>query len=190
MGTSGCAAIRITIWETPGPRLIPYITRSCTSKLLPERRYSFVTKVLRVSPLKDVGIYDTEVRVKGDKWLEITFFVRLRHRVSRVFNLQEFWQCRLSSTLRQALIQFKRKPQLPFLPNDLKQTHQLQMRVPTDSRRTRSFPEACNAPRRTLVGRLLLVPRHVSHCAECGTSTRRQVLKPSFLSPVRVGSKL
>lgn len=84
MGTSGCAAIRITIWETPGPRLIPYITRSCTSTLVPERRYSFVTKVLRVSPLKDVGIYDTEVRVKGDKWLEITFFVRLRHRVSRV----------------------------------------------------------------------------------------------------------
>lgn len=48
--------------------------RSCTSKLIPERRYSSVTKVLRVSPLKDVGIYNSEVRVKGGKIIRNHFF--------------------------------------------------------------------------------------------------------------------
>lgn len=121
MGTSGCAAIRFTIWTNSRPQICTfnnkqlYIkTDSCEEVFIWIVRF-VVTKVEGSVIWKTWVFMMLEVIVKAKKKpVKITFLVRLRHQVSSVFNLRKFWQCSISSSKRQALIQFTRKTQLPF----------------------------------------------------------------------------
>lgn len=96
METSGFAAIRCTVWTNSSSQNHTLITSNWTLTLIPLRRHSLESLDLllqkqRSQSPKDMDFYDTEIRVKDKiKWLEITFLVRLRHRVRSVFNLGEF----------------------------------------------------------------------------------------------------
>lgn len=77
METSGFAAIGFTVWANSCPQTHTFKNKQLDISTNSFDSLDFLLRKYNSQSFKDMGFYDTEIRVKAkkNKWLEITFLV-------------------------------------------------------------------------------------------------------------------